>query len=161
MSVQTFKDRLPISRDSFRNIYAHIFPYGDTEHFADLIFDNLIPEDTEFLTFTEFIKVYSILYRGTMEEKLNWIYKLYDPNNTGKIEWERMFRIITATDDLIGINAMPIISPAQRIEQAKQIVQKFDHENKGWISREDFMTVCSQDEYILQSISALCSTILI
>ncbi|VDK82693.1 unnamed protein product [Onchocerca ochengi] len=96
------RDTLPISRDSFRNVYSRIFPCGDTEQFADLIFDNLVREDAEFVTFTEFIKAYSILYRGTMEEKLNWIYKLYDPNNTGKIEWERIFRIITAIDDLIG-----------------------------------------------------------
>ncbi|VBB33568.1 unnamed protein product [Acanthocheilonema viteae] len=154
---RAFKDTLPICRNSFRDIYANIFPHGDVEQFADLIFDNIGRQHAQYLTFMDFVKAYSILIRGTMEEKLNWMYKIYDPKNTGKIEWEQIFRIITATNDLIGIKAMPIISPAQRIEQARQIVQKFDHENKGWISREDFMAVCSQDESILQSISALCT----
>ncbi|CAG9532560.1 unnamed protein product [Cercopithifilaria johnstoni] len=156
---RTFKDMLPICRNSFRDLYANIFPHGDAEQFADLIFDGIVRERAEFVTFTDFIKTYSILLKGTMEEKLNWMYKIYDPESTGKIGWERIFRIITATDDLIGIRAIPIISPAQRVEQARQIVQKFDHENKGWISREDFMAMCSQDECILQSISALCTAI--
>ncbi|VDK82832.1 unnamed protein product [Litomosoides sigmodontis] len=158
---RTFKDSLPICRNSFRDIYANIFPHGDAEEFADLIFDSIVCQHAEYVTFMDFIKAYSILFRGTMEEKINWMYKIYDPKNTGKIGWERIFRIITATDDLIGIKAIPIISPAQRVEQAKQIVQKFDHENKGWISREDFMEVCRQDERILHSISTLCATIVI
>ncbi|EFO14044.2 hypothetical protein LOAG_14480 [Loa loa] len=99
---RTFKDALPICRESFRNIYANIFPHGDAEQFADLIFDNIVCQHAEYVTFTDFIMAYSILSRGTMEEKLNWMYKLYDPRNTGKIEWEQIFRIITATDDLIG-----------------------------------------------------------
>lgn len=33
--------------------------------------------------------------------------------------------------------------------------QKFDRQKKGWISRDDFMAVCSEDENILQSISTL------
>ncbi|KAM3715670.1 Kv channel-interacting protein [Dirofilaria immitis] len=156
---RTFKDTLPIYRDSFRNIYANIFPHGDTEQFADLIFDHLVRQHAECVTFTDFIKAYSILFRGTMEEKLNWIYGLYDPKNTGRIEWERILRIITATDDLIGMKALPVIPSAERIEQARQTVQKFDHENKGWVSREDFMKFYGQDEHILQSILALCSAI--
>uniref|UniRef100_A0A0R3RLM3 EF-hand domain-containing protein n=1 Tax=Elaeophora elaphi TaxID=1147741 RepID=A0A0R3RLM3_9BILA len=158
---RTFKDKLPICRESFREVYAKIFPHGDVEQFADLIFDSIVRQHAEYVTFTDFIKAYSILSRGTIEEKLNWIYKIYDPRNTGKIEWEQIFRIITATDDLIGVKAVPIVSSAQRVEQARQIIQKFDHENKGWISREDFIAVCSQDEHILQSISALCSAIMI
>ncbi|KAK6105007.1 hypothetical protein QQG55_18565 [Brugia pahangi] len=158
---RAFKDTLPICRDSFRDIYANIFPHGDAEQFADLIFDSIVRQHAECVTFTDFVGVCSTLLRGTVEEKLNWIYKLYDPKNTGKIGWERIFRIITAIDDLIGTKAIPIVSPEQRVEQARQIIQKFDHENKGWISREDFMIVCSQDERILQSISTLCSSIMI
>lgn len=158
---RAFKDTLPICRDSFRDIYANIFPHGDAEQFADLIFDSIVRQQAECVTFTDFVGVCSTLLRGTVEEKLNWIYKLYDPKNTGKIGWERISRIITAIDDLIGTKAIPIVSPEQRVEQARQIIQKFDHENKGWISREDFMIVCSQDERILQSISTLCSSIMI
>uniref|UniRef100_A0A915Q769 EF-hand domain-containing protein n=1 Tax=Setaria digitata TaxID=48799 RepID=A0A915Q769_9BILA len=146
---RAFKDVLPICRDSFREVYANIFPHGDVEQFADLIFDSLA-QQAEHVTFT--------VIWGTMEEKLNWMYRLYDPRDTGKIELERILTIITATDDLIGTKAAPVISLDEREKQARQIVQKFDLQKKGWISREDFMTVCSQDQSILQSISALCST---
>lgn len=48
---RTFKDRLPICRNSFREIYANIFPYGDAEEFADLIFDSIVCQHAEYVTF--------------------------------------------------------------------------------------------------------------
>lgn len=38
---RAFKNDLPLYRDSFRDIFANIFPHGDAEHFADLVFDAL------------------------------------------------------------------------------------------------------------------------
>lgn len=47
-----FKDTLPICRNSFRDIYANIFPHGDVEQFADLIFDSIVCQNAEYVTFT-------------------------------------------------------------------------------------------------------------
>lgn len=44
----------------------------------------------------------SILCRGSVEEKILWLYNLYDPKNCGYISWHRLLYIITAIDDLIG-----------------------------------------------------------
>lgn len=44
----------------------------------------------------------SVLCRGSLEEKIDWIYNLYDPQKSGYISWHRLYYIITAIDDLIG-----------------------------------------------------------
>lgn len=49
---RAFKDTLPICRNSFRRIYANIFPHGDAEQFADLIFDSIVRQHAEYVTFT-------------------------------------------------------------------------------------------------------------
>ncbi|VDM46754.1 unnamed protein product [Toxocara canis] len=88
---------------------------------------------------------------------MDWLYKLYDPKNSGKIEWHRIFHIITAMDDLIGTKARPVITQEERAEHADRVFQKFDRSKKGWISREDFLVVCSEDKDILDSIASLCT----
>uniref|UniRef100_A0A8R1DMS9 EF-hand domain-containing protein n=1 Tax=Caenorhabditis japonica TaxID=281687 RepID=A0A8R1DMS9_CAEJA len=37
-----------------------------------------------------------------MDEKLEWLYKLYDPKEKGEITWDRLFYVITSMDDLMG-----------------------------------------------------------
>lgn len=63
----------------------------------------------------------STLCRGTLKEKIDWIYKMYDPRNTGVISWERLFFVITAMDDLIGYDARPPVTREQRIHHTDEI----------------------------------------
>ncbi|KHJ98473.1 hypothetical protein OESDEN_01544 [Oesophagostomum dentatum] len=72
-----------------------------------------------------------------MDEKLDWLYKLYDPKGKGEITWHRVFYVITSMDDLMGKN------------------RKFDIGKRGRISKEDFFTVCKNDKQIIESISSL------
>uniref|UniRef100_A0A915BA49 EF-hand domain-containing protein n=1 Tax=Parascaris univalens TaxID=6257 RepID=A0A915BA49_PARUN len=144
-----------IHRDIFRAMFAELFPHGDTEHYADLIFETFELDTHGAISFHKFAKLLSTLSRGTLEEKLDWLYRLYDPKNSGKIEWHRIFYIITAVDDLIGTKVKPVITDEERIEHANHVFQKFDRTKKGWISREDFLVVCSEDKDILSSIASL------
>ncbi|VDN56341.1 unnamed protein product, partial [Dracunculus medinensis] len=150
---RAFKETSPFSRDTFRVAFAMLFPYGDIEHYADLVFETFEPNDHGFIDFhasfyiirhnayvkknMKFIKIFSALARGPLNEKLDWIYKLYDPVDTGKIDWDRIFYVVTAINDLMG--------------------KKFDKSKKGWITKEEFMEICSTDEDIFKSISSLCN----
>lgn len=55
-----------------------------------------------FYSVQEFVSNLSILTRGTMEEKLNWTFQLYDVNRDGYISKEEMKEVITAVHELMG-----------------------------------------------------------
>lgn len=52
----------------------------------------------------------SILSRGTMDEKLRWIFSLYDINRDGKVTLDELVLIVTSMYDLMGKSTNPPIS---------------------------------------------------
>ena len=103
---RTFKNTsmassMVIHRDIIRNLFMGFFK-GDTEHYADLIFNTFDVDNNGAITFDKFLKAMSVLCRGSLDEKINWVYNLYDPQKCGFISWHRLYYIITAIDDLIG-----------------------------------------------------------
>ena len=61
----------------------------------------------------------SILSRGTMDEKLRWIFNLYDLNRDGKVTKEELLLVITSIYELMGKCTTPQIddnSPKQHVE---------------------------------------------
>ncbi|CEF59766.1 EF-hand domain and EF-hand domain pair-containing protein [Strongyloides ratti] len=155
---RAFKEASPnalVKRDIIREAFVELFPKGDTEHYADMVFNTFDLDHTGMITFEEFIKSMSTLCRGTLKEKIDWIYKMYDPRNTGVISWERLFFVITAMDDLIGYDARPIKTREQKINHTNEIFNKFDPNNTGLITKEQFTKLCLNDPNILNSISHL------
>ncbi len=51
----------------------------------------------------------SILSRGTMDEKLRWIFNLYDLNGDGKVTKEELTLVVSSVYDLMGKCTNPII----------------------------------------------------
>uniref|UniRef100_A0A915EGN3 EF-hand domain-containing protein n=1 Tax=Ditylenchus dipsaci TaxID=166011 RepID=A0A915EGN3_9BILA len=152
---RTFKETSPtaiIHRDIVRNWFMSFFK-GDTEHFADLIFNTFDVDHSGTITFDKFVKSISVLSRGSLEEKLQWLYNLYDPQSTGFISWHRLLYVITAMDDLIGIDARPRLTREQRIKHANYVFNKFDPSGSGVIPKDQFLQVCRLDPSIISSIS--------
>jgi hypothetical protein len=49
----------------------------------------------------------SRLLRGTLDEKLDWIFTLYDQNGDGVITIDEMFAVVTALHKNVGIMTEP------------------------------------------------------
>jgi len=69
---------------------------------ADLVFETFDTDQNGHINFQEFVKSLSILSRGNIDERLDWLYRLYDSECTGAISWERLYFIISSVDDMIG-----------------------------------------------------------
>ncbi|KAI1732303.1 EF-hand domain pair domain-containing protein [Ditylenchus destructor] len=154
---RAFKETSPtaiIHRDIVRNLFTTFFK-GDTEHFADLIFDTFDADNSGTITFDKFVKTLSVICRGSIEEKLMWLYSLYDPQQTGYVSWHRLLYIITAMDDLVGIEVRPRLTREQRIRQANYVFNKFDPTQSGLITKQQFIDLCKSDENIADFIMGL------
>lgn len=112
---RAFKETSPnavINKEILREKFGELFPRGDIEHYSDLLFDTFDNDGNGTINFQvrklcsakaqEFVKALSVLCRGTMDEKLEWLYTLYDPKHKGEVTFHRLLYVITATDDLIG-----------------------------------------------------------
>lgn len=67
-----------------------------------LYFFIIIIENVILFLFQDFVHGLSVLSRGSVEEKLQWAFQLYDINGDGFITREEMTDIVTAVYELMG-----------------------------------------------------------
>jgi Ca2+-binding EF-hand superfamily protein len=121
---RTFKSTAPsalISRAQLHTIFAEFFKRGDVENYADLIFNAINTSQNGYINFNEFSRTLSTLCRGTSEEKVEFIYRLYDPMGQGSVSWQMILHVITATQDLVEIGRRQNSSPEENIKRAQQL----------------------------------------
>ena len=71
----------------------------------------------------DFVTGLSVLARGTVEEKLEWAFGLYDINGDGVIGRDEMVNIVTAIYDMMGKCVVPSVDDCAIIEHVDHIFQ--------------------------------------
>ncbi|XP_071883316.1 calsenilin isoform X2 [Anas platyrhynchos] len=77
-----------VDEETFTLIYAQFFPQGDASAYAHFLFTAFDADGSGALCFEDFVGGLSVLLRGTVQEKLNWAFNLYDINKDGFITKE-------------------------------------------------------------------------
>jgi len=71
----------------------------------------------------EFVTGLSVLARGTIHEKLQWAFNLYDTDDDGVITREELLDVVSAIYDLMGKYAEPVITPDTASEHVDRVFQ--------------------------------------
>jgi Ca2+-binding EF-hand superfamily protein len=67
----------------------------------------------------------SILSRGTMDEKLRWIFNLYDLNRDGKVTKDELILVVSSIYELMGKSTHPLIddsTPKIHVETVFKVI---------------------------------------
>ncbi|XP_044875105.1 Kv channel-interacting protein 4 isoform X1 [Mauremys mutica] len=155
-----FKNECPsgiVNEETFKEIYSQFFPQGDSTTYAHFLFNAFDTDHNGSVSFEDFIMGLSILLRGTVQEKLNWAFNLYDINKDGYITKEEMLDIMKAIYDMMGKCTYPVLkedAPRQHVETFFQVGQD---NKKGWSTRKipcfDWQTIL---RIIFVTLSSLC-----
>jgi Ca2+-binding EF-hand superfamily protein len=91
-----------VNEQAFKEVYAQFFPQGDCANYAHYVFTTIDQNCDGIVNFEDFLLGLSILSRGSVDEKLRWIFNLYDINRDGKITKDELEQIVTSVYDLMG-----------------------------------------------------------
>jgi len=157
-----FKQECPsgiVNEASFREIYAHYFPQGDCSDFAHFLFCSIDQNADGSVNFEDFLHGLSILVRGSVDEKLRWIFNLYDVNGDGKITKDELQSIIGSVYDLMGRFTEPGIDSNTSKAHVEHIFKKLDIHQTGAVTLDQFLKACYNDSAVINSISTMDSLI--
>lgn len=157
-----FKQECPtgiVSEETFKDIYAQFFPQGDSSSYAHYVFNTFDHDRSGTISFEEFVIGLSVLSRGSLQERLQWAFSLYDINGDGLITREEMLDIVTAIYDMMGRFSEPSIHENTTKDHVDKVFQKMDINKDGVISLEEFMETCRRDENIIKGM-AIFDTVL-
>uniref|UniRef100_A0A3Q2VZW8 Potassium voltage-gated channel interacting protein 2 n=1 Tax=Haplochromis burtoni TaxID=8153 RepID=A0A3Q2VZW8_HAPBU len=86
-----FKNECPsgvVNEETFKSIYSQFFPQGDSSMYAHFLFEAFDTQNNGSVNFEDFVISLSIILRGSITDKLNWAFNLYDINKDGCITRE-------------------------------------------------------------------------
>jgi len=153
-----FKQECPtgiVNEDTFKEIYAQFFPQGDTTAYAHYVFKMFDLQHNGTINFEDFVRSLSVLARGSLMEKLQWTFSLYDINGDGVITKDELLSIVSSIYAIMGRYAMPPIDSAAVQEHVDRVFKTMDTNKDGVISSEEFMDTCMRDTSIVDGVMAL------
>ncbi|GIY24977.1 kv channel-interacting protein 4 [Caerostris darwini] len=121
--------------------------------YAHYVFNTFDQDHTGAITFTDFVIGLSVLARGTLQEKLRWVFSLYDINGDGYITKDEMSRIIASIYDMMGKSMDPPLEESTTREHVERVFQRLDLNKDGVVTMEEFMDSCTQDDHIKKSMT--------
>lgn len=106
------------------------------------MFTEKVKNENGEVNFSDYACALSTLSRGTIDDKIKWIFKLYDINEDGILTIDEIMLISKAIYGLLGIYVKPAHDIHTVEKHGNQIFQKFDQTSQGYITFEQFMDVC-------------------
>uniref|UniRef100_A0A3P8PQZ4 EF-hand domain-containing protein n=1 Tax=Astatotilapia calliptera TaxID=8154 RepID=A0A3P8PQZ4_ASTCA len=162
-----FKNECPsgvVNEDTFKQIYSQFFPHGgevcqlfssspaDASTYAHYLFNAFDTGHTGSIKFEDFVTALSILLRGSVTEKLQWTFNLYDINRDGYINKEEMTDIVRAIYDMMGKYTYPVLKNDAPKQHVDAFFQKMDKNRDGVVTLDEFILSCQEDENIMRSL---------
>ncbi|KAG7322686.1 hypothetical protein KOW79_014032 [Hemibagrus wyckioides] len=150
-----FKNECPsgvVNEETFKHIYAQFFPHGDASTYAHYLFNAFDTMNNGSIKFEDFVMGLSILLRGSVQEKLEWTFHLYDINRDGFINKEEMTEIVQAIYDMMGKYTYPALKGDAPKQHVDAFFQKMDKNKDGVVTLEEFVLACQEDETMMRSL---------
>ena len=88
---------------------------------------------------------------SSRNEKLNWIFNVYDDNCSGTIDPGEMADVVTGLYTMVGMNATEEIIETR----TKEILEIVDTDGNGEISSEEFVTKALTCDFIFDMLQMM------
>ena len=141
-----------LDRAEFRRIYHSFWSLGDSNDFADMVFDQFDLNKNGMIEFSEFIASLSITARGSTEDKLKWAFDLHDVDKDGYISRSECLKTMQALYKMLGKIKLPEDEETPELKVQK-LFEIMDTDNDDRINYKDFQQGAKIYPSIIQSMN--------
>lgn len=142
------------------SLLSKLFPFGKTK-FSSLLFRTINISNTGEIDFSELMIAFSILRKGSVHEKLRWIFRMYDTDGDGVISKDEMQTVVQSFIDMVkpslnlsgDISSDSIELQNQKSFKASKFVNEIFKEcenESGFLSYDDFKCLAQRRNDILE-----------
>lgn len=136
-----------IDRVKFRDLLHDHFSMTD-DFFMDRVFRAFDKDSDGALNQEEWVAGMSIFLRGTLLEKMEYCFGIYDLNSDGYISREEMFQMLKST----MVKQQTEEDPDEGIKDLVEIMlKKMDHDKDSKVSLEDFKTTIDKERLLIEA----------
>uniref|UniRef100_A0A3Q3WJ13 Guanylyl cyclase-activating protein 2 n=1 Tax=Mola mola TaxID=94237 RepID=A0A3Q3WJ13_MOLML len=125
-------------------------PTGEAAEFVENMFRAFDKNGDNTIDFLEFVAALNLVFRGDLEHKLRWSFKVYDKDNNGYVDRVELRSIIDVTS--IGSKRGTNSESDSRLtvdEVVERILRAVDSDGDGHITLDEFIRGAQQDTWVL------------
>uniref|UniRef100_A0A3Q3MDA2 Guanylyl cyclase-activating protein 2 n=1 Tax=Mastacembelus armatus TaxID=205130 RepID=A0A3Q3MDA2_9TELE len=124
---------------------------GEASDYAENMFRAFDKNGDNTIDFLEFVATLNLVFRGDLEHKLRWSFKVYDKDSNGYVDKNELRSIIDVSQIhyLYPNDLYTQISSFALDEVVNRILQAVDSDGDGQISMEEFIRGAQQDQWLL------------
>ena len=124
-----------------------ILPRDNGKIIADLIFSTFDKDKNGWIDFNEFIIATHCTATSSPEDKLHWVFQMYDKDGSNSIQLSEMVELFGTLYLNEGLEE------DLATERAEKIFSLLDINNDGDITEDEFVKGCLQDEELVELLS--------
>jgi len=139
-----------LDKQQFIELYGSFYETGNARNFAEHVFRTFDANNDATIDFREFICSLSVTTRGSIEEKLEWAFNIYDIDGNGYISQSEMISIVKAVQRMVGAIQDNRLSKTNVLK----IFDKMDKNQDGLLSIQEFISGAREDETFVHMLQA-------
>nr|CAB3241162.1 calaxin [Phallusia mammillata] len=147
VSYQDLVGGSKMDRSLFREILHRKFNMTD-DILMDRVFKAFDKDSDSIISMSEWVEGLSIFLRGTVEEKTDYAFNVYDLNGDGYISREEMFQMLKSCLIKQPTEEDPDEGIKDLVEMA---LKKMDYDRDNRLSRADFKKAIEEDDLLLEA----------
>eukprot|EP00731_Ephydatia_muelleri_P017273 Em0010g371a len=139
-----------LTLERFAKAYSKMFSKGDPSRFVEHAFRVFDAKHDGVIDFEEYICAIAVSANGKLEEKLGWVFNMYDLDGDGYIGKDDLLEILRSIYQMVGTGMLNL--PADELTPEDRSAKMFalmDTNKDDKLSLEEFINGVKSDQSIL------------
>ncbi|XP_015244944.1 guanylyl cyclase-activating protein 2-like [Cyprinodon tularosa] len=125
-------------------------PTGEASDYAENMFRAFDKNGDNTIDFLEFVAALNLVFRGDLEHKLRWSFKVYDKDGNGYVDRNELRSIIDSIYRIKKFSKKDMNEPSLSVDEVvERILDAVDFDRDGHITLEEFVKGAQQDSWVL------------
>ena len=143
-----------INPEQFNKIYQSFFPFGDSEKFSSHVFKIFDLNGDGKIDFREFAMALNMFLCPDPEERLKFVFRIYDSDESGTITKAEMNEIFKSLNRMLNLTSQNYRDDTELRASVDALFNKMDLDGDDNVTMDEFLAVAKSDPNIFKILDA-------
>ena len=123
------------NKNEFKQFYNKMYPHSDGSEMATRVFRKFDINGNGKINFEEFICALGVTTNGSTEQKMSWVFSMYDLDDNGTLDRNEVLKIMQAVNKMVGT-----VADTEEVDRrVHNLFKNYDKNNDEILTVSEFL----------------------